>query len=164
MSECRYRRLPVWWRPCEAALRNLDKTKKRIRIIEEVYAQPGKDLSAIRVQGGENHGFASMLDRKDADRYLNRLKLEVMAIHATDQIMALAYGMDGARDRCKVVEMLYTKATHQIIGVANELHVTRRTAERYRAQYLWCLARQMGYEPMYDEEKMSQTANETDVE
>jgi hypothetical protein len=148
MSEQQYHRLPFWWRPCEVALTNLRKNEKQIRVIEETYMQPGSSLKELCVQaGGTNDFMAITIDRMAADSYLARLKHERKAIKATNLIMISAYGLQGGNDRLRLIEMLYVKATHSLAGVCEALHVSDRTAMRYRSQYMWCLAKCLGYEP-----------------
>ena len=146
MSECRYRRLPVWWRQCEAAMRNMKNNERMIRDIESVYAQPGRDPESVRVQGGETDGLAGTVDRKMADRYLCRLQEEVKAIHDTNDYVIGLFGPEDGDRRVRAMQMLYIEHTHQPEGVAQAMHVSLRTVHYYRAQYLWCLARRLGYE------------------
>ena len=152
MSELQYHRLPFWWRPCEEALKHLRKNEKQIRIIEDAYMQPGSSLKEICVKGGGQNDFMAVtIDRIAADSYLARLKHEKKAIESTNRIMISAYGLQGGNDRLRLIEMLYVKATHSLAGVCEELHVSDRTAMRYRNQYLWCLAKCLGYEPAVDD-------------
>ena len=148
MSELLYHRLPFWWRPCEVALKNLRKNENQIRVIEDAYLQPGSSIKEICVQGGGSNDFMAVtIDRMAADSYLARLKHEKKAIESTNRIMISAYGLQGGNDRLRLIEMLYVKATHSLAGVCEDLHVSDRTATRYRNQYMWCLAKCLGYEP-----------------
>jgi hypothetical protein len=152
MNDNRLYRLPFWWRPCEEALKNLRKNEKQIRIIEEAYLQPGSSLKEICIQGSSTNDFIAItIDRMAADSYLARLKHEKKAIEATNRIMISAYGLQGGNDRLRLIEMLYVKATHSMIGVSEALNVTERTACRYRSQYMWCLAKYLGYEPVVED-------------
>ena len=152
MSETRYHRLPFWWRPCEEALKNLRKNEKQIRIIEDAYIQPGSSLKEICVKGGGTNDFMAVtIDRMAADNYLARLRHEKKSIEATNRIMISVYGLQGGNDRLRLIEMLYVKGTHSMVGVCEELRVSDSTAKRYRNQYMWCLAKCLGYEPAVED-------------
>jgi len=148
MNDTRLYRMPFWWRPCEVALTNLRKNERQIRVIEEAYMQPGSSLKEICVKGGgTNDLMAITIDRMSADSYLARLKHEKKAIEMTNRIMISAYGLQGGNDRLRLIEMLYVKATHSMVGVCEALNISISSAKRYRAQYMWCLAKGLGYEP-----------------
>jgi FixJ family two-component response regulator len=117
-----------------------------IRDIESVYYQPGHDLTTIRVQGGSGGGVEHTIDRITADRYLNRLKREVSAIEETDNATLALFGLEDGERRLDAIRMLYINHTHTVDGIAEALHVSRRTAHYYRANYLHRLAQHLGYE------------------
>lgn len=46
--------------------------------------------------------------------------------------------------RIKMMEMLFFKRTHTIDGAADVLHVSRRTAQRWIKDFIYCAAKHIG--------------------
>lgn len=51
---------------------------------------------------------------------------------------------DGA-ERLKLIEMVFFKRTHKVFGAAREIHISESTAKRWISDFVYIVAREMGY-------------------
>lgn len=65
-------------------------------------------------------------------------------IAVTNVINATKTMQDG-EDRIKLIKMLYWSNSHTIDGAAEVLHISARTAHRWRHAFVYGVAREMGY-------------------
>ena len=53
--------------------------------------------------------------------------------------------LQDGEERLQLVKMIYWKRSHTIEGAANVLHISPRTAHRWRHAFIYAVAKEMGY-------------------
>lgn len=60
---------------------------------------------------------------------------------AVEEAIEETQGLDTGRERLEIIEMVYFKKTHTLIGAAMAVHCSDRTAQRYHGDFIRAVAK-----------------------
>ena len=81
-----------------------------------------------------------------------RFMFLVQATQAVEYALAMVQRFPEGDITVRIFEMVYRDATHRLYGSALELNISERTAKRYNAYLIKCIAIRMGYIPTKEQD------------
>ena len=128
-----------WWRYVKSMVRKYPEREARLRALRAA-------STTANWSGGPRGKKARRTTEDAALRELGRV--EMRELEAVEKALAAIRKKDSAPERERLLELVYWRKTHTIPGAALELHISRRSAERYNQEFLYLVAEAFGiWEP-----------------